>query len=238
MKSVVFSYYNFQVDRRLAEYQKRVMNKLLPQGVDFYSYEYEHADGQRLPHEMIDWAFTDLFFNRDVDTVLLLDVDAIPLDRAAIVYAIAMAEHGFLFGSIQRSLHIDNGAHLYVAPSTLAISKETFLEIGRPSAAPTERGDVCEEFTYRARKIDSAAPRMMWPLSVQAKCRAGHYWPLNDPPSCPSPYLDHYGIGTTFGRYDIYKDEHVPTFYHLFESRHGDHNDLFFAKCEEVLSAG
>jgi hypothetical protein len=163
----------------------------------------------------------------DHAVLMFLDIDALPLNDQAIDSYIEQAYNGSLVGNIQRSNHIQNNQHTFVAPSAMAISESTFLTIGQPSAVETYRSDVGEEYTWLCEAKGIRVTRYM-PLSFDAKPFAppGHpevdSWALAD----GQPV---YGIGTTFGLFG------VPEFWHMFQSFYPGQNERFMAKCKQLL---
>ena len=128
----------------------------------------------------------------DHDVILFLDVDAIPLNNLAIDDTIAAAANGRLVGNIQRTNHIQNNQHVFVAPSCLAISTDMFVTIGKPSGLETSRGDVAEEYTYAAEKAGMPIDFYM-PMRYDEKPAECESWALKDG-------MPVYGRGTTFGK--------------------------------------
>jgi hypothetical protein len=168
----------------------------------------------------------------DHDVILFLDIDAIPLSEAAIDYYIEKAANDRFIGNVQRSNHIDNNQHVFVAPSAAAISADSFLTIGKPSAIETSRGDVMEEYTYAAEKtgivpVDFIMPKRFdaVPFRQAWETNREPFWRLADG-------MPHYGIGTTFG-----DDEHGDLFYHNYQIFQPGQQERFWTKCESILTA-
>lgn len=227
MKKAIFTYRNFQIDPRIAEYQEKVIDKVIGvqrNGIDFRPLFYNAKDGDHFPNQCIDYGLKTLFFEEDYDCVLILDIDCIPLNNPALYWSFEKAlMEGKLVGNVQRSLHLNNNQHLFVGSSCLCISRDTYLALGNPSADCTPRGDICEEFTYRAEE-QGIPVEFYVPQSYEASPYGVSEWPLSEG-------LKPYGIGTTFE-----DSTGHPMFYHLFESRHNLHVDRFIKKCEEVLA--
>lgn len=223
MKQAIFTYRNFQIDPRIAEYQERVIDKMtMHSGIEFRPLFYNAKDGDHFPDQCIDYGLNTLFFEQHYDCVLILDIDCIPLSNAALYFTFQKAASGTLVGNAQRSLHLDNNEHLFIGSSCLCLSRDTYLKMGKPSASCTPRGDICEEFTYIADNLGIPV-EMYVPESYEASPYGINEWPL-------SKGLKPYGIGTTFVDSVDY-----PMFYHLFESRHNLHVDRFIKKCESLL---
>ena len=171
---------------------------------------------------MIDFGLKKLF--EDYDTILILDSDCVPLSSHALQYTFEQAEKGILVGNVQRSNHLQNNKHIYVAPSCITLTFEMFNDLGNMSFAPTNRGDIGEELNYKAEKlnknIEMYLPSKYEELPYQSKAP----WDLSDD-------LPKYGIGTTF-----VNNKNEEMFYHLFQSRLEIFNHLFYNKCSELLS--
>jgi hypothetical protein len=167
----------------------------------------------------------------DHDVVLFLDIDCIPLSESAMDYYIETAYAGSIIGNVQRTNHIQNGQHVFAAPSACAISRETFLKIGQPSAIETKRSDVSEEWTWLAEdrnipvkltmptKFDRAPHKYDWETNKDP------WWDLADG-------MPKYGLGTTFG-----DEEHGDLFWHNFQIFHEGQQERFWNKCESILTA-
>ena len=235
----VISIFRKNVDKKTVGLQKSVVEKFNPKGYKHYQFELE------LPHGVaIDYFWTqngvaiDRFMestgNRDVaqgsahDAVLILDIDAIPLNERAFEKFFEAAYAGKLIGNAQRSNHLDNGNHLFAASSCAAVSLGTFVKIGRPSAYENPpRSDVLEEYTWGAEENDVEVEFLMPkkyerpPVRFDWEGEQDPYWNLKDDIN--------YGVGTTFG------DEEGELFYHQFQICQDDHQKMFQEKCEQVL---
>lgn len=223
-KRCIFSCSNFQVERKISTLQSKVLEKInkIPNCKNeslFYN-----AGEEELYHDkVLDYAFDKLFYEMGYDTILLLDVDCIPLNLEALEYTFERAEQGILVGNIQRANHIQNNKHVYVAPSALCITKNIYEKLGKPSFGYSNRGDVGEEITYIAESMDIPIEYYMPSKFEDIPIDINRPWPLADG-------MPEYGIGTTF--VNQYGKE---MFYHLFQSRFGRFNDRFFVKCAEIL---
>ena len=163
------------------------------------------------------------FYERGYDAILIMDIDCIPLSRKAIDITLNLAYQGKLVGNAQRSCHIENGNHIYAASSFVCFSEETYSDMGRPNMLPNRDGDTCEQVTYNFERLKNWWDLILyWPSKIDSPNEKGEYWNLDTKGS--------YGIGTTF------EYQNVPMSYHLFGSRLGLWNELFFRKCEEVLN--
>lgn len=224
------------VDKKVVEHQSKVIQKFNKSNV-----EYKPVMGD-IPHGL----FLDYFWclngapvkslekqniqqSVDFDVVLFLDIDCVPVNEDAIDRYITLASEGYLVGNAQRSNHIDNGQHVFAAPSALCISRESFVKIGSPSAMETQRSDVGEEYTWEAERTgvpvktvlplryDAPPIRMAWEPKDSPQ-----YWALADG-------MPVYGIGTTFG-------EDKDMFWHNFQIFQPGQHERFYRKCEELLS--
>lgn len=223
-KRCIFTYSNFQVDEKIVTMQKKVIEKF--NNIENCKFEYlfyNAKDGDVWPDQVIDYGFNKLFYEDNYDTILLLDIDCIPLSPESLNYTFDQAEKNILVGNAQRANHIENNKHVYIAPSALCISKELFETMGKPSFRPSNKGDVGEELTYVAeekfKKIEMFLPSHYEGLPYQRDTP----WPLND-------ILPNYGIGTTY----VNKNGQE-MFYHLFQSATNLWNDKFFLKCANIL---
>ncbi|MGE0743862.1 MAG: hypothetical protein AB7K86_01390 [Rhodospirillales bacterium] len=129
------------------------------------------------------------------DTVLLLDIDCLPLDRAVIERAFAVAEAGGVFGVAQVANHLD-ASLIYAAPSFLAVARRTWDALGRPPFAADAQYDVGARLTAAARAA-GVAVELLYPTFTLVP-----RWHLGGR-GC-------YGIGTFY----------EGSVFHLFQSRH------------------
>jgi len=217
---VIFTYSNYQLDPRTVELHKQVCEKLGTGICDYQYLFYNAPDGAVVPDQVIDYGLNQLF--QKYKTVLILDIDCVPLRPEALEYTFEQAEKGILTGNVQRSNHIENNKHVYVAPSCMGLTKAMFPQ-GIPSFRPTVRGDIGEELTYifeqQGQPFEMYLPRVYQALPYQMDVP----WDLNDE-------MPKYGIGTTFVNCNG-----MEMYYHLFQSRLKVFDHLFFTKCEELL---
>ena len=224
MKRAIFTYFNPQVDPELVQYQYKVIEKFnILENCTFEPLQYNANEYEISPDKVMDYAINHLFYEKNYDTILILDIDCIPLSTHALEYVFDKAEDGLLIGNVQRSCHIENGEHLYVAPSCMCISKKTFDKYDGLKFAITSRGDIAEEYTYLSEDNDVKV-EMFMPSSFVRNPRHGTIWDLG------KDKLE-YGIGTTFS-----SDDGEEMFFHLFESRLSIWNSIFYDKCEYVLN--
>ena len=234
MKACIASYFMPNINQRTVKLQKLVVDKFnktklphivmqgeIPHGI-FMDYIWA-VNGA--PNEKLNVKQEFVF-----DVVLFLDIDCLPVSETAIDYYVNKASKGILIGNAQRSGHIDNGNHLFAAPSAVALSKESYIKIGKPSAIETSRGDVAEEYTWKAEevgvKVDMSLPtkydRDVYRYDWEQDRRP--YWTLENG-------LPNYGLGTTYGNQEI-----GDMFWHNFQIRVPGQQEQFWKKCEDLLN--
>lgn len=221
MRRCIFTSFNSQIRLKLVESNHRVLEKLLSgTDVSFEPLFYPYSSQQIIHGEILDIYVPRLLDS--YDSVLVLDIDCIPLSSKAVQAAFDQIEKGFLFGCAQRSLHIDNNEHVYIGSPCIGFTRDTYIKLGSPSFLPTDRGDTAEELTYKA-EANIIPLRILMPSKYESDSYDGTQWDLgtNKP---------RYGVGTTFA-----DDTGTEMFYHLFESRRLVHDQLFINKCKEVL---
>ena len=203
-RAVIVSFYMRNIPDAVVDAQRRVLDAFAPPDVAISQIRTRLLHSQSIESYMRQTRYP---------VVLFLDIDCIPTRPGAIEALIERAEAGYLVGSAQRTNHLENGGHIYVAPSCMAISKETYRKLGQPSASKTPRGDVAEEFTYIAEErgvpceihLPIASEEPLWPLA-------------GDNPV--------YGRGTTFAN----------GFWHLFFIREHEHHRRFVERCDAILA--
>lgn len=229
-RSVIVTFFMNNINRTTVELQYAVTKK-------YNKSNHDHlvVDCTGLSHGgAMDWFWreNDVKAEWKYSNVLFLDVDCIPLSPEAIDFYLAIAESGAVVGNIQRSSHIENNQHVFAAPSAVAMSVETYNKIGRPSAEPTPRSDVAEEYTFKAEesgvpvvlymplKYDRPPNRFPWEKDTRP------FWPLADG-------MPVYGLGTTFGERNEAGD--VELFWHSFQSFHPGSQEKFWERCDVEL---
>jgi hypothetical protein len=216
MKPLIISPFMGNIDPLIVAKQKKVIEKLAP---DMLLVQAKTV----YPHgHTLDTMLTSAL-NAGFDTALLLDIDAIPLSTHAIESTLLTAYKGILVGNIQRSNHIQNNQHVFVAPSFMGINIKQWDQAGRPSFMETFRGDVAEEVTYRYEQLGYPIQYYMPHRFDSAPLEAPH-WNLSDG-------MPVYGCCTTFGR------DGIDYSFHAFQISHKKNVDQFIAKCDEVLGA-
>jgi len=227
-KRAIFTYSNHQIEDKISYLQKQMVAKFNKNHKCKYEYlHYKKPDGEMTPDQVIDYGINKLFYQDNYDTIMLLDIDCVPLSEHALEYTFDRAEQGALIGNVQRSSHIENNKHIYPAPSCVCLSKETFEKLGKPSFSVTNRGDIGEELTYIAEQMGNIEIEMYMPSHYEEM----PYWPNQvRKPWDLQDGQPQYGIGTTFS-----DKNGNPMFYHLFQCRLNVFNHLFFLKCASVM---
>ena len=131
---------------------------------------------------------------------LILDLDAFPLSEYAIKVTFVLAMLKGINGNIQRTNCIDNGEHLFIAPSYICFNTETVQNLNESAWIVNDRSDVSEEITWV--KPDLIDQHLFKPLKTLFK----PIWALEGQKKV-------YGLGTTFGY------NNFPINYHHFYSR-------------------
>lgn len=222
----IASIYMNNISSEVVDAQKKVVSQFNPSGVPHYS-----VLTQKNPGDTLDALIKILFEDKKHDAIMFLDIDCVPLNSDAIDYMFDSAYGGTLIGDAQRSNHIENGQHVFVAPHNITFTEHLYDTLGRPSFAPTHRGDVAEELTFIAeeRKVnveillpvryDAPPIRMHWETDTTP------YWALADG-------MSPYGIGTTFATAGGYE-----MFWHNYQIFHNGQQERFLAKCKELLNS-
>jgi hypothetical protein len=155
--AAVISFHMGNVAPEVVRLQRVLVEKFAPSEVAIRQIE------TRLSHAA---ALDEFLANTEHDLVVFLDIDCVPLTPDAIACLTGHAAQGKLAGCAQRAGHILNGSHVYVGPFCMAITRQLWEDLGRPSFHPTERGDVGEEFTYRCEELGQPI-HMLWPTWVE-----------------------------------------------------------------------
>lgn len=228
------------INRKTVEMQREVVQKYNPQQYPHYQF---HV-GMNVRHGVfLDYmwglngvkagVFTEENFEQkiDHDVVIILDIDCIPVSLNAFEYYAKVAASGKLIGNAQRTNHLNNGQHVFAAPSAFAISRNSMVKINAPSALETDRSDVLEEYTWAAEANGVDAVKIM-PVRFDAPPQR-YDWEKNQPPYWDlADGMPKYGMGTTYG------DDTGELFWHNFQIRMPGQEQRFWNKCEEVLVRG
>ncbi len=204
-RAVVASFYMANMSKEVVEAQRKVLRQFAPEDV---------AVLQVKTHLRHARALDRLMKITPYKTVVVLDIDCIPIRAGALEELIARAEKGHLAGAAQRSNQLENNEHIFAAPSCLALTKATFDRLGRPDFRANYRGDCAEKLTYAAEECGVIVD-LMWPVHVDFPL-----WPLQGDKLV-------FGHGTTYDG----------GFYHAFESRFPENRARFIARCNAVVAA-
>ena len=236
MNPCIVSFFMRNVGDKTVGLQRSVVEKFNRSHVKHYQIKIDMAHGVAIDYF---WTlngvpvggFKDYTFEQkfDHDAILLLDIDCIPVSNRAIDTYLAYAYEGSLAGNAQRSNHIDNGQHVFAAPSAAAITKDNYIKIGSPSAYENKRSDVLEEWTWKAEESKVRVDLAM-PLRYNESPRR-YDWEKDQPPYWAlADGMPVYGVGTTYG------DKLGDLFYHQFQIRMDGMQDKFNKICEDILS--
>ncbi len=235
----IVSFYMSNIDTKIVEAQKAIVAKFNKRNYPHYQVLTNTSHGHSmdlfwglngLVVKGAEGAWSNVTQQIRHQIVFFLDIDCVPLNDFAIDAYVEGAARGELIGNIQRSNHIQNNQHTFAAPSAVAINRDVFDKIGRPSAVPNYRGDVGEEYTWMA-EAAGVKVELKLPLCYDRPPTEGPFWALKD----GQPV---YGQGTTFGEYiDAGPTglEPLPLFYHNFQIFHPGSKERFLAKCEKIL---
>lgn len=221
MKRAIFTFYNLSIDPEVIRLQQEVIQKFNHTSEFFPLCSKTHGE-EVLHPQAVDYGLNQLFVNEHYDTVLLLDVDCIPLNQYALEYTFEQTETGKLVGNAQIGAHLQNPEHMYVAPSTFCLTRQMYEDFGRMTVQPDHiNADTCGYYTIEAEKRGIGVEFYM-PTHFERPPR-NHIWDLGQS-------RGEFGIGTTYSNH-----LGVNMFYHLFESRLNVYNCLFYDKCDKLL---
>ncbi|KIC21044.1 hypothetical protein [Leisingera sp. ANG-Vp] len=159
-----------------------------------------------------DWINTVMRDDSLGDLAVIADIDAFPLSRAGFDRLVAQAETGAVAGLAQVANHKDP-TRIYAAPMFLAVKREVYSALGSPSMCRTKTGDVAQILTDRAEEAGVEVALTYPKFAILPR------WPLAG--------YGVYGIGSFYGEND---------FFHLFEARRTQTQELFYAVAEGVIS--
>lgn len=159
-----------------------------------------------------DWLTTTLENAPEDEVFLFLDIDSFPTRADIVEQAFAAAEAGRLFGVAQNAVHLPNHDFIYAAPSFLAVSRRTWVALGKPDMVENNLYDTGMALSVRA--VEQNVPiDFIYPSFVCVP-----RWLLVDQ-GC-------YGIGTFYERGAVF---------HLFESRRErGYREAFLAVAQSV----
>lgn len=238
-KALIVTFFMSNIDIEVVKLQRAIVAKYNPSGIEHYSVQTQFDHGLSMD---LAWQLNGIEMPTignqnapkrfDFDVLVFLDVDAVPLNDWVLDYIVKKAAvDQILIGNIQNTNHIQNDKHLFVAPSVLAVSTDTFVAMGKPSGRPTARGDVAEEYTYAAEK-NKVPVEYFYPISFEEAPAEKPYWDLQNE-SIPEAFRK-YGRGTTFIS-DVPGGHHVPMFYHAFQSFHPGWKEKIPTRLEQIL---
>lgn len=246
INACIVSVYMPNINRKTVELQREVVNKF---NTPKYPH-YQFSVGMDVRHGIfLDyfWGMNGVkagaFVYKDIeqklnhDVVIILDIDCIPVGENAFEYYAREAAAGKLIGNAQRTNHLNNNQHVFAAPSASAISRETLIKIGAPSALETERSDVLEEYTWAAEQAGVEVVKLM-PLRFDAPPQRYEWEKDKEPYWNLADGMPKYGMGTTYGYVmnEQMKGMPVDLFWHNFQIRMPGQEERFWNKCEEVLT--
>jgi hypothetical protein len=200
----VVSFYMDNIPQPLIAAQGAVVRRFLPEAWTFLQIH----TALRHPE-----AIDQFLRSTDYQTVLLLDIDCIPLNAAALRALARDSRPDQLVGCAQRANHVRNGEHVYAGPFCCGIDMRLYVAVGRPSFVATARGDVGEQMTY-ACEAAGMRVKLFWPVAVEKR-----RWKLTR--------NLYFGIGTNYEN----------LFWHLFEGRFARNRARFLRKCRDVLAS-
>ncbi|GKW13876.1 hypothetical protein PEC301899_41580 [Pectobacterium carotovorum subsp. carotovorum] len=199
----ILSLYWDNVDPRLVNAQRKVFNKL--------GFHIEQQNLHNMDHAI--WMM-EIFDNAsDDDVIIIVDIDCIPLNSAAVKKAIDSAYNGRIYGCTQSANHIDYH-YIYVAPMFLALTGKTWRGVGRPQLIANDEFDVAGRLTL-------AAQNAKYPIDfIYPTISAVPKWLLGD--------------SHVYGLFTIYNNDYL----HLFESRNKFLIECFIELSDEMIQFG
>jgi len=231
----IFTFFMSNIDMKTVDYNRRVVEKFNPEKYPHHHIQTPLNHGASMDlvwkcngADVATFRGQQVPYKWDYEVVVFLDVDCLPLNEYALDHAIYLAGvEQKLVGNIQRSNHIQNNQHVFAAPSLCAVSKDTYVVMGAPSAIPTARGDVGEEYTYAAEK-NKVNLHFFMPTKFDEAPAECPSWALKDG-------MPVYGRGTTFSDF-MDGPGQEDYFWHQFQSFHAGQQEKFHAKCEQILA--
>lgn len=205
-----YSFYMKNINPDVVKYQRLVIEKFCGD-IEFNQIltDKSHAD-----------SMTEYMQKADSDFVIFMDIDAIPLREDAFSVLLDMTDNGTkIAGAPQRSNHIQNNEHIYVAPCVMCMPTELYKNMGSPSAAKVKnKGDVAEEWTY----VHEANEGEISLLDVDSFDPVPNdRWFLRD--------------GKEFGRNTVYSHFGTKIFFHSYQGRFKEQQNRFVEECKKLL---
>jgi hypothetical protein len=213
MKVSVHSLYFPNINPTVVEYHKKIYEK--------FEIPVQYTVMNRPPIRQIPcdhgiW-MDEIISKYDSDIFVFVDVDCVPLNRAAFDSGLSyVIQNNSFIGTAQASNHIPPRSHIFASPAFFFISKDCHIRMGSPSFKETQRSDVAQEVSYVAEE-KNINYKCWYPTKFDGKPMSG-LWKLSN--------YGIYGIGTLF----------ADKIYHLYESRFNANVDLFKKRCEQILS--
>lgn len=206
---IIASFYGNNRPPEYLEYQKKVFAHL---GIPI---NHVFADFPQRSHGAAINGFVSRI-DGEYDYLFLFDTDAVPLRRDFIdITYDKVRDKRTVFGAAQQSNHIrvnDTFNHIYAGPCAFAISRQMYVELGRPTFAGTGRSDCAEEITWHAEGLGYNVC-VMFPSHVHER-----KWQLGNG--------HHFGIGTTYG----------DCVFHAYIQTEERSKRLFVETCERILA--
>jgi len=149
--SIISLYTHRDIDPRLLDFQRKMVEQFLPEGVDFLQIDMQEVLSK---FSLPPWAnegpqgcssayhaqcLDRCLYSLPYEHFILLDCDAVPLSEQ--FFEVMLANRNWICGIVQAANHLDDRrAQIpYTSPAAMSISKTTFLEL-ETSFSPT-RGD-------------------------------------------------------------------------------------------------
>ena len=146
---------------------------------------------------------------------LFIEIDCVPTNKEIVDKAIGFAlNNKSMVGIAQVSNHIAPYSHIYAAPAFLAISRDIWDDMGRPSFCTNENCDTAENVSYAA-EIYKVKYKTLYPTHYFKEPEGGA-WDLHT--------YGKYGIGTHF----------EGGVFHLYQGRMLQNADLFYNVCKGI----
>lgn len=165
---------------------------------------------QRIPHGT--WMNSVVKRMASDDIVIFCDIDAFPLKRSAYDMALTHAQQGAIFGLAQFSNHRKT-TETYAGPMFMAFRKRVWEQLGSPDLKSSSAYDAAERFSVLAREKGVPLVLHKPTATLISKFALGNEGV--------------FGIGTFYGDNN---------FFHLFESREPDYEQLLVAVADDVTA--
>jgi hypothetical protein len=226
MNPLIASFYMENIPVEVRRKQRQVVD-LFRGEIPFSQYftQYDHA-------RSIDYMLRDGLDYGGYDTLILLDIDAIPLHKRSFDTILEMTENATKISGVPQAsnhLHAPYNEDLFVAPSVMCIPRSLWEEIGKPSAQPDRWNDVAQNIS---RKAGGGRVSM---LDVYSYEKAPEPVMLPDGRVDAPPF---WNLGKTGQRYGLNTTFHLggqPLFFHSFQSWAPGQQSRFIEKCNETI---